>query len=168
MQTALAIRIKDRHEIAMPPRSRSLSLVMTPAQIGLVRATFQVLSANRDRLAEMFYSRAVALDPQIRRQLLPSNMVVQRTRLMQTLGEIVQLLDDLPRLALSVAALAKQHELYGAGDPKFQTARAALAWSVERILEAGPDSSIHHAWVQAMDLVEGLLGGAVSLDHPRG
>ena len=165
MRPTLALQCADTEigpdGICIP--STVKSWILTPAQIGLVRATFQILATNRDRLAEMFYARAIALDPQIRRPQLVSNMVTQRLQLLLALTDIVQQLDDLSRLTQTVAALARQYGLYGAGDPRFQTARAALAWSVERILEPGPDSAIQVAWGRAFDLVEGLLAGSVPL-----
>lgn len=161
MRSALALQCANTESDGIRTTSAVQCWTLTPAQIGLVRATFQILATNRDRLAEMFYARAVALDPQIRRPQLVSNMVRQRQQLLLALADIVQQLDDLPRLTHTVTALARQHGLYGAGDPRFQRARAALAWSVERILEPGPDSAIQAAWSRAFDLVEGLLAGTV-------
>lgn len=159
MRPALATRLRDDHlpvEFASP---------LTAAQVGLLRATFQILDADRDRLAEMFYARAVALDPSIMRTQQAANMVNQRLQLLLVLTDIVQQLDDLSRLAQTVAAVARRYGIYGASDPRFRTARAAMIWALERILEPERDSAIQVAWNQALDLVEALLSGGVPADR---
>jgi hemoglobin-like flavoprotein len=159
MRSAFAAKLSDTSlpvEFASP---------LTVAQVGLVRATFQILEADRDRLAEMFYARAVALDPQIQRPQPVSNMVTQRLQLMLALSEMVQQLDDLSRLAQTVSATARRYGIYGASDPRFRTARTALIWAVERILQPERDSAIQLAWNQALDLVETLLSSGVPADR---
>lgn len=138
---------------------------LSQAHIGLIRATFQILAVDRDRLTEMFYARAVALDPHIQRPQLVSNMVTQRLQFMLVLTDMVQQLDDLPRLAQSAATFARRHGVYGASDPRFRTARAALAWSVARILETERNSAIQVAWNAAFDLVEALVSGGIPAER---
>ena len=138
---------------------------LSPAHIGLVRATFQILSADRDRLTEMFYARACALDPHFRKPQLVSNMIVQRMQVMLVLSELVQQLDNPPGLAKIVADLIRRQGMYGTSDPRFRTARAALAWAIDRILESERDSAIHVAWTAAFDLVEALVTGGIPSDR---
>lgn len=155
MRTALAVKLAE-------PASPSNDVAaLSSAHIGLIRATFQILAADRDRLTEMFYARACALDPHFQRPQLASNMVAQRMQFMLVLSDIVQQLDDLPRLAQIAADLSRRHGLYGASDPRFRTARAALAWAVDRILESERDSAIQVAWTAAFDLVEALVSGGI-------
>lgn len=138
---------------------------LSPAHIGLVRATFQILSADRDRLTEMFYARACALDPNFQKPQLVSNMIVQRMQVMLVLSEVVQQLDNPPGLAKIVADLIRRQGMYGTSDPRFRTARAALAWAIDRILESERDSAIHVAWTAAFDLVEALVAGGIPSDR---
>lgn len=159
MRPVLATELVDS---ALPPTYVS---PLSPAHIGLVRATFQILAADRNRLTEMFYARVVALDPHIQRPQLVSNMVTQRLQFMLVLTDVVELLDDLPRLAQTCAAFARRHGVYGASDPRFRTARAALAWAVARILEAERNSAIQTAWNAAFDLVEALVSGGMPADR---
>lgn len=156
MRSALAL---EQAETGAAPASARHGL--TPTQIALIRTSLDILVADRDRFAEMFYARAVAIDPQVRRQLLPSNMVVQRLQLLLTLSEIVRQLDDLPRLSQTITALSRRHELFGAGDPRFQAATAALLWAVDRILTPSPDGNLQAAWNQACTLVGSLLCGGL-------
>lgn len=153
IRPALAIRL----DAAQP---QSYVTPLSQAHLGLVRATFQVLTVERDRLTEMFYARIVALDPHILRPQLASNMVVQRMQFMLALSDAIQQLDDLPRLAQTAAGLVRRHGIYGASDPRFHTARAALAWAVDRILETERNSAIQGAWTAAFDLVQALLSGS--------
>ncbi|MBS4045932.1 MAG: hypothetical protein KG075_06295 [Alphaproteobacteria bacterium] len=139
---------------------------LSPAHLGLVRATFHILAADRDRLTEMFYARALVLDPHIQRPQLVSNMVTQRLQFMLVLTEVIQQLDDPAQLAQTVASLARRHGIYGASDPRFRTARAALAWAVDRILETERNSAIQVAWTAALDLVQALLSGGIPTNRP--
>jgi hemoglobin-like flavoprotein len=148
--------LATRPDAAQP---QSYVAPLSPAHLGLVRATFQILTVERDRLTEMFYARIVALDPHILRPQLASNMVVQRMQFMLVLSDVIQQLDDLPRLAQTIAGLARRHGIYGASDPRLRTARAALAWAVDRILETDRNSAIPVAWTAAFDLVQALLSG---------
>ncbi len=141
---------------------------LSPVHLDLVRATFQILTVERDRLTEMFYARIVALDPHILRPQLVSNMVAQRMQFMLVLSDVIQQLDDLPRLAQTTASLARRHGIYGAGDPRFSTARAALAWAVDRILETERNGAIQVAWTTAFDLVQALLSGGIPTNRPAG
>jgi hemoglobin-like flavoprotein len=155
-------------EDAEPAPLQAYVMPLSPAHLGLVRATFQILTADRDRLTEMFYARAVALDPHIQRPQLVSNMVTQRLQFMLVLTEVIQQLDDLPRLAQTATSLARRHGIYGAGDPRFHTARAALTWALGRILETERNSAIQVAWDAALDLVQALLSGGIPTDRPPG
>lgn len=159
MRPALAVR---RIEPAQPSNDVSSPnpAGISPAQINLVRVTFQILAAERDRLTEMVYARAYALDPHLQRPQLASNMLVQRMQVMLLLRDLVQQLDDQPRLTQAVAAHARRHGIYGISDSRVRTARAALAWAIDRILETEQDSAIRIAWSAAFDAVEGLLGGS--------
>lgn len=158
MRPALATRLDA-------PQPQSYVTPLSPAHLGLVRATFRILTVERDRLTEMFYARIVTLDPHILRPQLVSNMVVQRMQFMLVLSDVIQQLDDLPRLAQTVASLARRHGIYGAGDPRFSTARAALAWAVDRILETERNSAIQVAWAAAFDLVQALLSGGTAANR---
>lgn len=153
-------------KVAEPALPQTYVAPLSQAHIGLVRATFQILSVDRDRLTEMFYARAVALDPHIQRPQLVSNMVIQRLQFMLVLTDVIQQLDDLPRLAQTAAGFARRHGIYGASDPRFRTARAALAWAVDRILETERNSAIQVAWSAAFDLVEALVSGGIPADWP--
>ncbi|QDO99084.1 hypothetical protein FNB15_18210 [Ferrovibrio terrae] len=159
MRPALATKLAE------PALPQTYVTPLSPAHLGLVRATFQILTVDRDRLTEMFYARAVALDPHIQRPQLISNMVTQRLQFMLVLTDLVQQLDDLPRLAQTAAGFARRHGIYGASDPRFRTARAALAWTVDRILETERNSAIQMAWNAAFDLVEALVSGGIPAER---
>jgi len=142
---------------AQPPQRHGWP--MTVADIAMVRAGFALLMQDMDRCAEMFYARLVALDPDIRPRQATITMSQQRRRLMQDLSSLVELLDRPADLQRHLMALARHYGIYGAHDRKFQTARAALAWTVDRLLE--PTAEMQRtAWTAALDMAEALLGGA--------
>jgi hemoglobin-like flavoprotein len=66
---------------------------MTPAQIDLVRKSFDALWPFRRKLAEQFYGRFFELAPDTRR-LFPNDMERQQLKLMDTIAAIVGTLDQ--------------------------------------------------------------------------
>lgn len=138
---------------------------LSQTDVRLVRETFQILVADSDRLTEMFYARAIALDPDIQRPRLASTMAAQRLQFMLVLTDVVQQLDDLPRLAQTATGYARRHGIYGSSDPRFRTARAALAWAVGRILETERNTAVRTAWQAVFDLVEALVSGGTPAER---
>jgi hemoglobin-like flavoprotein len=66
---------------------------MTPAQVDLVRKSFDALWPFRRRLAEQFYGRFFELAPDTR-SLFPNDMERQQLKLMDTIAAIVGTLDQ--------------------------------------------------------------------------
>lgn len=158
----------DNPQPATPPRQTGWP--MTAADIALVRASFHLLMQDMDRCAELFYARLVALDPDIRAQQ-PAAMPQQRRHLIQTMDVLIDLLDQPVELQKQLAILARRHDLYGSRDRKFLTAKAAFAWTIDRLLD--PAAGLQHAaWMAALEMIASLLDhsgdGFVPIRPPAG
>ncbi len=85
---------------------------MTPAQVDLVRGSFDALWPARRKLAEEFYRRFLALAPDARR-LFPDDLERQRAKLMDALAATVGGLDNHKVLQSIIAHTGRQHAQIG-------------------------------------------------------
>lgn len=154
---------------ATPPRQTGWP--MTAADVALVRASFRLLAQDMDRCAELFYARLVTLDPDIRQRQQPVAMPQQRRHLIQILIGLIDLLDQPMDLQKRLGMLAREHAVYGSRDRKVQTAKAAFAWTIDRLLE--PAGGLQHAaWMAALEMVgtmlDGIHNGSAPIRPPAG
>lgn len=143
---------------------------MTAADIALVRASFRLLIQDMDRCAELFYARLVTLDPDIRAQQ-PAAMPQQRRRLIQIMDVLIDLLDQPAELQKQLTILARRHDVYGSRDRKFLAAKAAFAWTIDRLFD--PAAGLQHAaWMAALEMIAALpdntAGGNTPIRPPAG
>jgi nitric oxide dioxygenase len=80
-------------------------------------------------------------------------MTIQRWKLAQTLGVVVQALDDLDTLLPAVAALGRRHTRYGVLHHHFDSVGAALLQAFVDTLGQQFTPTVRAAWVRAYSLV---------------
>src|SRR5262245_41329720 len=85
---------------------------MTPAQIDLVRKSFDALWPFRRKLTEQFYGRFFELAPDTRR-LFPSDMERQQLNLMDTIAAIVGTLDQRELFQSIISHTGRKHADFG-------------------------------------------------------
>ena len=130
---------------------------MTPEQKQLVQHNWAMAAPHADAVAQLFYQRLFKLDPAIEQLFTGSDMVVQRTKLIQALQLAVEGLDDLDSLVPVLAELGRRHESYGVQAAHYDTVGAALLWTLERGLGHAWTDEAQAAWTEAY----GLLAGAM-------
>ena len=81
------------------------------------------------------------------------DMTIQRWKLAQTLGVVVQALDDLDALLPAVAALGRRHTRYGVLHHHFDSVGAALLQAFVDTLGQRFTPAVRAAWVRAYSLV---------------
>ena len=138
---------------------------MTPAQIGLVRTTWEQVVPIADTAAQLFYGRLFELDPGVRRLFGHTNMAEQRRKLMQTLAVALAALDKLETLRPTLEGLGKRHVQYGVEDHHYDLVGAALLWTLERGLGAGYTRSVQDAWTMAYSTLATIMRGAAVGTH---
>ena len=125
---------------------------LTPAQVGQLRACWELLEPQRERLGALFYERLFELDPSLR-AMFPPDMQAQSAKLVATLNVVVTLADDLAPLLPTVRELGQRHREWRVTDAHYALVGAALEWSFGRVLGAELTPEEADAWRAAYDVV---------------
>ena len=133
---------------------------MNPAEISLVKSTFQKVAPIADQAAALFYARLFELDPSLR-ELFHGDMAAQGKKLMTMIGVAVNGLDRLEALAPAVRQLGMRHAGYHVRERHYDTVGAALIWTLEKGLGADFTADARSAWTRVYWLLaETMKAGA--------
>src|SRR5437868_2224550 len=120
---------------------------MNPAEISLVKSSFQKVAPIADQAAALFYARLFELDPSLR-ELFHGDMAAQGKKLMAMIGLAVSGLDRLETLAPAVRQLGMRHAGYHVRERHYDTVGAALIWTLEKGLGADFTAETKLAWTR--------------------
>ncbi len=129
---------------------------MTPDQIRLVRASFDLVAPIADDAAALFYRHLFARDPALA-PLFRGDMAEQGRRLMQMIGAAVRLLDQPGTLVPVLEQLGARHAGYGVRESHYATVGAALLQTLEDGLGAAFDAATREAWTAMYALASGTM-----------
>jgi len=134
---------------------------LTPDHAALVRASWPAIAAKADTLTTSFYAHLFEIDDSAAMLFADVDMAAQRRKLVQSLGIVVQSVDDLDRLLPVLAALGKRHTTYGIEDRHFDSVGQALLMAFATTLGAGFTREIHDAWSEAYALIAAVMRRAL-------
>ena len=137
---------------------------MTPRQISLVQHSWAEVVPIQDAAADLFYRRLFELDPAAR-SLFQGDMGDQGRKLMQALGFIAGSLTRLDELVPVAQDMARRHVGYGVRAEHYDTAGAALLWTLEQGLGAAFTAETREAWAAAYGVLSGVMKDAA---YPAG
>jgi len=126
---------------------------MTPEEIRLVRSSWSMIAERSDAFTARFYDHLFLIDVGAAQLFNGVDMTIQRWKLAQTLGVVVQALDDLDTLLPAVAALGRRHTRYGVLHHHFDSVGAALLQAFVDTLGQQFTPTVRAAWVRAYSLV---------------
>ena len=126
---------------------------MTPEEIRLVRSSWSMIAERSDAFSARFYDHLFVIDAGAAQLFNGVDMTIQRWKLAQTLGVVVQALDDLDTLLPAVAALGRRHTRYGVLHHHFDSVGAALLQAFVDTLGQQFTPTVRAAWVRAYSLV---------------
>lgn len=118
---------------------------MTREQIFLVQNSFKKVAPIQAAAAALFYKRLFELDPSLQ-GMFCKDITKQGHELMAMLATAVQGLSDLDRLLPVVRDLGIRHRDYGVEPAHYETAGAALLWTLEQGLEGDFTEDVRQAW----------------------
>jgi hemoglobin-like flavoprotein len=123
----------------------------------LVQESWEAIARNHERVAVAFYDRLFEIDARSRALFAKTNMVAQRGKLVQMLGEIVRNLDMPRELIPTVSALGRRHVDYGVSDVDYDRVREALFTALAA--EVGPSftDEVRDAWEEAYALTAAVM-----------
>jgi hemoglobin-like flavoprotein len=123
----------------------------------LVLESWDAIGRNHDRVAVAFYDRLFEIDAGARSLFAETNMVAQRGKFVQMMGEIVRNL-DLPRdLIPTVSALGRRHVDYGVRDADYDRVREALFAALALELGTVFTEEVRDAWEEAYALTAAVM-----------
>ena len=112
-----------------------------------------MVAERADAFTARFYDHLFVIDPGAAQLFTGVDMSVQQWKLAQTLGVVVQSLDDLETLLPAVAALGRRHTRYGVLRHHFDSVGAALLQAFVDTLGQRFTPAVRAAWTQAYNLV---------------
>jgi hemoglobin-like flavoprotein len=90
-------------------------------------------------------------------------MPAQRQKLVTMLHDLVDALDNPPRLVPEAAALARRHVTYGVTDAQYDSVGAALIHAFAEILGEAFSDDARAAWSEAYVLLASIMRRATAL-----
>lgn len=135
---------------------------MTPDQIRLVRSSWSMIAERATVFTARFYDHLFAMDDSAAQLFTGVEMSVQQWKLAQTLGVVVQVLDDLDAFLPAVAALGERHIRYGVLPRHFETVGQALLGAFADTLGDRFTPQIRAAWTDAYAVIAAEMQRALA------
>jgi hemoglobin-like flavoprotein len=129
---------------------------MTPENQTLVRDSFAKVVPIAPQAAALSYDRLFALDPSLK-QLFEGDMSEQGRLLMTMLGTAVANLGSLEKIVPAVQDLGRRHATYGVQPRHYDTAGAALLWTLGQGLGDAFTPPVEAAWTEAYTIVSTVM-----------
>jgi hemoglobin-like flavoprotein len=123
----------------------------------LVQQSWESVSREHDRLVVAFYDRLFEIDPVARSLFAKTNMITQRAKFIEMLGEIVRNLDLPGDLIPTISALGRRHVDYGVREIDYDRVREALFGALEATLGNAFTDELRDAWEEAYALTAGVM-----------
>lgn len=134
---------------------------MTPEQVHLVQDSFAKVAPIAETAAALFYQRLFELDPSLR-PLFKGDIIEQGRKLMTMLGTVVGHLHRLGEITPTVRQLAARHVSYGIEDAYYETAGAALIWTLEQGLGEAFTPPVRGAWTTCYGILSAEMIAAAA------
>ena len=115
-------------------------------EILLVQISFQKISLNADRSADLFYSRLFKFDAALR-NLIKTDFFAQKRGFIRLLGIVVHRLDCFDLVRDHFAELALSYPEVNESEQRHRSIGAALFWMLEEILEDDFTPACRAAWM---------------------
>lgn len=135
----------------------------------LVLNSWESLARDYDRVAIAFYERLFEIDVAARSLFANTNMVTQRAKFINMLGDIVRNLDMPKELIPTVSALGRRHVDYGVREIDYDRVREALFGALAAEVGDGFTDELRDAWEEAYALTVGVMkrgAKVITSEHP--
>jgi hemoglobin-like flavoprotein len=139
-------------------------MVMTPQQIGLVKASWQQVLPISATAADIFYTKLFASDPALR-SLFRGDMAVQGKKLMSMINTAVVSLDRLDAIVPTIKDLGRRHGGYGVKSQDYDTVAGALLSTLHEGLGEAFTDDVKQAWVTAYTVLATTMKDAAARGH---
>ena len=132
---------------------------ITPAQVALIRKSFDAIWPVRSKLAALFYRRFFALAPDAE-ALFPVDMERQHLKLMDMIAAIVGAIEHRDLFQSILRRSGRDHAGFGAKPVHFVAFGDALLWGLEQQFGAAFTPEQREAWTLLYGAVQREMIGA--------
>jgi nitric oxide dioxygenase len=129
---------------------------MTPADVALVQSSFSKVVPIADAAASLFYSRLFDIAPEFR-PLFKNDISEQGSKLMATLGFVVNGLNEPETVLPAAKTLAVKHVSYGVRSEHYAPVGEALIWTLQQGLGDEFTDDVKDAWLAAYTALSGAM-----------
>jgi hemoglobin-like flavoprotein len=137
---------------------------MTRDQIRLVQSSWAMIAERAGVFSARFYDRLFAIDDSAARLFSGVEMAAQQWKLAQTLGVVVQVLDNPDAVLPAVSALGERHVRYGVVPRHFDTVGEALLEAFTDTLGDRFTPAMRAAWTAAYELIATVMKRSLPQD----
>ena len=129
---------------------------ITPAQVALIRQSFDAIWPVRSHLARLFYGRFFELAPDAER-LFPADMERQHLKLLDMIADIVGAMENRDMFRSIIRHTGRAHVAFGAKPAHFAAFGEALIWGMQQQFGAAFTPAQREAWVTLYDAVQAQM-----------
>ena len=133
---------------------------MNDAQIQLVQDSFAKVVPIKDTAAELVYADLFETAPEVKPYFANSDMSEQGSKLMATLGVVVNGLHDLDKIVPVAQKLVVGHVAYGVKAEDYDKVGASLLRTLEKGLGEAHTTDVQEAWTTAYGTLSGVMKDA--------
>jgi len=139
---------------------------MNEEQIKLVQESFAKVVPIKDTAAEIFYADLFETAPEVKPYFAVTDMTEQGSKLMATIGVVVNGLKDLDKVVPVAQELAKRHVGYGVKAKDYDSVGASLLRTLEKGLGDDFTPETKEAWTTAYTTLSGVMVDAAYGEEP--
>ena len=133
---------------------------MDDTKITLIQDSFAKVVPIKDAAAEIFYADLFETAPEVKPYFKNSDMKDQGSKLMATLGVVVNGLRDLDKIVPVAQDLAVRHVDYGVKAEDYDKVGASLLRTLEKGLGDAFTPEVKGAWTEAYTVLAGVMKDA--------
>ena len=130
---------------------------MTPETITKVQESFAKVVPIKDTAAEIFYADLFETSPEVKPYFAKADMSQQGSKLMATLGVVVNGLRDLDKMVPVARELAVRHVDYGVKPEDYAKVGASLLRTLEKGLGDAFTTEVKTAWEEAYGTLASVM-----------
>ncbi|MEM7718588.1 MAG: globin family protein [Pseudomonadota bacterium] len=133
---------------------------MEDTDIELVQKSFAKVAPIADVAADIFYTDLFETAPLVKPMFAGADMSDQGSKLMATIGVVVNGLRDLPKIVPVAEKLAVDHVGFGVQPDHYDAVGASLLRTLEKGLGADFTPEVAKAWGSAYETLSGVMKAA--------
>lgn len=131
--------------------------------VRLLRESWAVVAPYEDEVVKFFYAVLFSLAPETR-EMFPANMQTQRSRLLQALVHVVQMMDKPDQLVPFLRQLGRDHRKFDVVAAHYDAVGEALLTALKTYAGPAWTGQVERAWSEAYAVLSTVMTRAAASD----